>query len=183
MGVAEYDVARVAAGKAKKAQRNAKEDRDAINLAANEIKPAQQQCPTYLTAAQDALLDLETNHPQETDAIAAVVNSIQRIELACFEQLEAFGPADELIAYTNSVFVEIRNVANEAVAARNGALADSDAITALYDAARPQSPFEQFVESFVIPTESGSCTVQATRSKNFETYDFFVYYLVGDCAG
>lgn len=158
------------------------QDRNAINEAANAIKPAQQQCPTYLTAAQDALTELETDHPEETDAIAAVVNSIQRIEIACFEQLEAFGPAAELIQYTKSVFIEIKGIATEAVEARNGALDDSNAITALYEAVKPQSPFDQFVESFQIPTESGDCTVKATRDKNSDDqYDYFVYYLVGDC--
>lgn len=70
MGVEEYNIARVAAGNAKKAQRNANGDKKAVNAAANAIKPAQQQCPTYLTAAQDALLELETNHIEETLAIA-----------------------------------------------------------------------------------------------------------------
>ena len=40
MGVDEYNVARVAAGNTKKAQRNANEDRNAINTAATEIEPA-----------------------------------------------------------------------------------------------------------------------------------------------
>ena len=103
--------------------------------------------------------------------------------MACFEQLGAFGPAADLIKYTNSVFNEIKGIATEAVAARNGALEDSNAITALYEAVQPESPFDQFVESFQIPTESGDCTVKATRDKSFDQYDYFVYYLVGDCAG
>ena len=35
----------------------------------------------------------------------------------------------------------------------------------------------------ISPTEDGTCAVQATRDKTFDTYDYFVYYLVGDCAG
>ena len=107
-------------------------------------------------------------------------------ERACFEELGAFGAAQDVIDYTNAAHAELKVLAKSAIAARNAALADSTAITELYeaaDSARPPTAFEAFVESFVIPTEGGACAVQATRDKTFDTYDYFVYYLVGECAG
>ena len=108
-------------------------------------------------------------------------------EMACLEELGAFGAADEVIAYTNAAHAEFKVLAKSAVAARNAALADSKKITELYEAAdstRPPSAFELFVESFVIPTEDGACAVQATRDTTFDSaYDYFVYYLVGECTG
>ena len=107
-------------------------------------------------------------------------------EVACLEELGAFGAADEVIAYTNAAHAEFKVLAKSAVAARNAALADTNEIDDLYEAAdstRPPSAFELFVESFVIPTEDGACAVQATRDTTFDEFDYFVYYLVGECTG
>jgi len=48
--------------KANKAKNNAGKDRTAVNQAANAIRPAQQECPTYLNAAQEALEALQADH-------------------------------------------------------------------------------------------------------------------------
>jgi len=58
MGLTEYNKARKAAQKAGKAKNNAGKDRKAINQAVNTIKPAQQECQTYISVAQDAFLTL-----------------------------------------------------------------------------------------------------------------------------
>jgi len=107
-----------------------------------------------------------------------------KAESACIEQLGAYGPAQELIEFTNAAFAELKRLATSAFDARNKALADSNEITVLYedaDSTRPPTQFEAFVESFMIPTSDGTCRVQATRDTNFDTFDYFVYYLAGDC--
>ena len=66
-------------------------------------------------------------------------------EVACLEELGAFGAADEVIAYTNAAHANFKVLAKSAIAARNAALADSKEVTKIYEAAdstRPPSAFE-----------------------------------------
>ena len=44
-----------------------------------------------------------------------------------------------------------------------------------------EDQFTLWVESFEIPDESGTCEVEVERDTTFDDYDFFVWYLVGDC--
>lgn len=132
---------------------------------------------------------LNEAYPDEYDALHALHYFVEDAYAAC-DQLESYGDLQtDAIDPANGVFGLFDGYLATAETAIGDAEDDRAAILDLVRAAPDLTPADQFkvwVESFEKPTPTddgmyASCGVEGTRDTTYDVYDYFIWYLVGDC--